>query len=193
MSFDLSPLPYEMDALVPFLSKETIFFHYEKHHRAYLNNLNRLIIDTQYKSSTLEDILQCSSGDLFNNAAQVWNHTFYWKCLSPVGGGNPVGKVRDIIISNFGSFDKFKDNFTNSSLSFFGSGWIWLVLDSRDNSIKIETTINAYNPLIQGKTPLLTFDLWEHAYYIDYRNSRIDYINSFWSLVNWEFVNSKIC
>ncbi|WP_338516003.1 superoxide dismutase [Candidatus Legionella polyplacis] len=192
MSFDLSPLPYEMDALVPFLSKETIFFHYEKHHRTYLNNLNRLIIDTQYQSSTLEDILQCSSGDLFNNAAQVWNHTFYWKCLSPVGGGNPVGKVHDIIISNFGSFDKFKDNFTNSSLSFFGSGWIWLVLDNRDNSIKIETTINAYNPLIQGKTPLLTFDLWEHAYYIDYRNSRIDYINSFWSLVNWEFINSKI-
>jgi len=191
MPFTLPKLPYEMDALAPYISKETLEYHYGKHHQAYVTNLNKLITDTEFASMTLEDIIKKSSGGIFNNAAQVWNHTFYWHCLTPNGGGAPAGKLAAAIDKAFGSFDKFKEQFTQAAATTFGSGWAWLVQDEHGD-LKITSTSNAATPMTTGSTALLTCDVWEHAYYIDYRNVRLEYINAFWNLVNWEFVASNL-
>lgn len=187
MEHKLPQLPYAMDALQPHISKETLEFHYGKHHQAYVTNLNNLIKGTEFENLGLEDIVRKSSGGVFNNAAQVWNHSFYWSCLSPSGGGQPSGALADAIKKKFGSFDEFKKQFTQTAATTFGSGWAWLVKNA-DGSLDLLSTPNAQTPLTQaGKTPLLTCDVWEHAYYIDYRNRRPDYIAAFWNLVNWTF------
>ncbi|MDP3561616.1 MAG: Fe-Mn family superoxide dismutase [Legionellaceae bacterium] len=190
MSFTLPKLPYAMDALAPHISKETLEYHYGKHHQAYVDNLNKLVTDTPFASKDLEAIIKEAKGPLFNNAAQVWNHTFYWHCLSPQGGGEPTGKVASAIIDSFGSFEKFKELFTQTAIGTFGSGWAWLVQDA-NGELKIISTSNAGTPMTEGVTALLTCDVWEHAYYIDYRNARPTYLNAFWKLVNWEFVNKN--
>ena len=187
MEHKLPELPYPKDALAPHISAETIEYHYGKHHKAYVDNINRLITGTEFEKMSLEEIIQKSSGGIFNNAAQVWNHTFYWNCLSPNGGGEPTGELANAITKQFGSFAGFKEKFTNAAVTLFGSGWAWLVKNA-DGSLSIETTSNAGNPLKDGKKALLTCDVWEHAYYIDYRNARAKYVEAFWSLVNWEFV-----
>lgn len=187
MTHELPPLPYAMDALAPTISKETLEFHYGKHHKAYVDNLNKLIPGTEFANLSLEDIIKRSSGGIFNNAAQVWNHTFYWNCLAPQAGGAPTGAVAEAINKAFGSFDTFKEKFTASAVGNFGSGWTWLVKNA-DGSVEIVNTSNAATPLTTDKTPILTCDVWEHAYYIDYRNARPKYLESFWSLVNWTFV-----
>jgi len=187
MEHKLPPLPYAGDALAPHISAETIEYHYGKHHQTYVNNLNNLVPGTEYENSSLEDIIKKASGGIYNNAAQVWNHTFYWNCLSPQGGGEPTGKLSEAINKAFGSFTDFKEQFTKAAVTQFGSGWAWLVKKA-DGSLAIEATGNAGNPLQQGKTPLLTCDVWEHAYYIDYRNARPKYLEAFWNLVNWDFV-----
>jgi len=187
MAHELPPLPYAKDALQPHISAETIDFHYGKHHQTYVTNLNNLIKGTEFENASLEDIIKKSSGGLFNNAAQVWNHTFYWHCLSPNGGGEPKGKVADAINKAFGSFAAFKEKFTTSAATNFGSGWTWLVQNS-DGSVEIFNTSNAGSPMTSGKKALLTVDVWEHAYYIDYRNARPKYLEAFWNLVNWDFV-----
>ena len=188
MEHKLPQLPYAMDALQPHISKETLEFHYGKHHQTYVTNLNNLIKGTEFENSGLEDIVRKSSGGIFNNAAQIWNHTFYWFCLSPKGGGLPSGALAGAINKKFGSFDEFKKQFTQTAVTTFGSGWAWLVKNA-DGSLELASTSNAQTPLTQaGKTPLLTCDVWEHAYYVDYRNRRPDYVAAFWNLVNWEFV-----
>ena len=187
MEHKLPPLPYAMDALAPHISKETLEFHYGKHHQTYVTNLNNLIKGTEFESMGLEDIVRKSSGGLFNNAAQVWNHTFYWHCLSPKGGGKPEGALAAAIDKAFGSFEKFQEEFNKSAAGNFGSSWTWLVKKA-DGSVAIVNTSNAATPLTTGDTPLLTCDLWEHAYYIDYRNSRPNYLAGFWKLVDWSFV-----
>ena len=183
----LPTLPYPMDALDPHISKETLEFHYGKHHQTYVTNLNNLIKGTEFESSTLEDIVRRSSGGVFNNAAQVWNHTFYWNGLAPNAGGLPSGALAAAIDAKWGSFDAFKDAFTKSAIGNFGSSWTWLV-KKPDGSLDIVNTSNAANPVTTQDKPLLTCDLWEHAYYIDHRNRRPDYLNGFWALVNWDFV-----
>jgi len=191
MEHKLPQLPYAMDALQPHISKETLEFHYGKHHQTYVTNLNNLIKGTEFENLSLEEIVQKSSGGMFNNAAQVWNHSFYWFCLSPKGGGQPSGALADAITKKFGSFDEFKKQFTQTAVTTFGSGWAWLVKDA-NGSLELVSTSNAQTPLTQaGKTPLMTCDVWEHAYYIDYRNRRPDYVGAFWNLVNWEFVAKK--
>ncbi|MDT8310898.1 MAG: superoxide dismutase [Fe] [Methylophaga sp.] len=187
MAFELPPLPYANNALEPHISAETIEYHYGKHHQTYVNNLNNLVPGTEFEGKTLEDIITKSSGGIFNNAAQVWNHTFYWNCMTPNGKDAVDGALGDAINSKFGSFSEFKDQFSKSAATNFGSGWTWLVKNA-DGSIEIVNTSNAGCPLTAGQTPLLTCDVWEHAYYIDYRNARPKYLESFWSLVNWEFV-----
>ncbi|OOE56410.1 MULTISPECIES: superoxide dismutase [Fe] [Salinivibrio] len=188
MSFQLPELPFAKDALEPHISKETLDYHYDKHHNTYVVKLNGLIEGTDFEGKSLEEIIKTSSGGVFNNAAQVWNHTFYWHCLSPNGGGEPTGDVADAITKAFGSFDEFKTQFTNAAVTNFGSGWTWLVKKA-DGSVAIVNTSNAETPLTHdGETPLLTVDVWEHAYYIDYRNVRPDYLAAFWKLVNWDFV-----
>ena len=187
MEHKLPELPYASDSLVPHISAETIEYHYGKHHKAYVDNLNRLIRDTELENMSLEEIVQNSSGGTFNNAAQVWNHTFYWNCLSPKGGGEPTGEIANAIIKSFGSFEDFKGKFTNAAVTLFGSGWTWLIKNA-DGSLSVETTSNAGTPLKEGKKALLTCDVWEHAYYIDYRNARAKYVEAFWELVNWDFV-----
>jgi Fe-Mn family superoxide dismutase len=187
MAHELPPLPYANDALQPHISAETIEYHYGKHHQTYVNNLNNLIKGGEFENASLEDIIKKSSGGLFNNAAQVWNHTFYWNCLSPNGGGEPTGAVADAINKAFGSFAEFKEKFSTSAATNFGSGWTWLVQNS-DGSVEIFNTSNAGTPMTEGKKALLTVDVWEHAYYIDYRNARPKYLESFWNLVNWDFV-----
>lgn len=187
MEHTLPPLPYALDALQPHISKETLEFHYKKHHQTYVTNLNALIKDTEFASATLESIIKKSSGGIFNNAAQVWNHTFYWHCLTPNGDGIPSGDVSNAINAKWGSFEQFKTAFTQSCVSNFGSGWTWLV-KTKDGSLAIHNTSNAANPLTEGMKPLLTCDIWEHAYYIDYRNLRAKYVEAFWHLVNWDFV-----
>ncbi|MGA2655855.1 MAG: Fe-Mn family superoxide dismutase [Gammaproteobacteria bacterium] len=187
MSFTLPALPYAQDALQPHISAETLQYHYGKHHQAYVNNLNNLIPNTEYADMTLEEIIQKSSGGIFNNAAQVWNHTFYWHCLSPKGGGEPTGKVLDAINASFGSFETFKEAFTKCAIGTFGSGWAWLA-KTHDGKLEIISTSNAGTPMTEHKTALLTCDVWEHAYYIDYRNARPEYLGAFWNLVNWDFV-----
>jgi len=191
MSFTLPELPYAKDALAPHISAETIEFHYGKHHQTYVDKLNGLVDGTELESQSLEDIVKSSEGDVFNNAAQVWNHTFYWNCLSPNGGGSPTGPVADAINAAFGSFEAFKEQFTNSAINNFGSGWTWLVKKA-DGSVAIVNTSNAATPLTDASvTPILTVDVWEHAYYVDYRNARPKYMDAFWALVNWDFVNQN--
>lgn len=187
MSHTLPQLPYSLDALAPHISKETLEYHYGKHHNTYVINLNKLIVGTQFENASLEDTIKGSTGGIFNNAAQVWNHTFYWHCLSPNGGGEPQGKVAEAIIKNFGSFAAFKEKFTQTAITTFGSGWAWLAQDS-SGALSIISTSNAATPMTSNLTALLTCDVWEHAYYIDYRNMRPDYLNAFWSLINWDFV-----
>lgn len=191
MSIQLPELPYDMDALSPHISKETLEFHYGKHHKTYVTKLNDALPGSDFEGKSLEDIIKGASGGMFNNAAQVWNHTFYWHCLSPNGGGEATGAIANAINSAFGSFDKFKEELTNSAIGNFGSGWTWLVKKA-DGSVGIVNTSNAETPLTDASVkPLLTVDVWEHAYYIDYRNARPEYLKAFWSLVNWEFVNSN--
>ena len=187
MAHELPPLPYANDALQPHISAETIEFHYGKHHQTYANNLNNLVKGGEFENASLEDIIKKSSGGMFNNAAQVWNHTFYWNCLSPNGGGEPTGAVADAINKAFGSFADFKEKFSTSAATNFGSGWTWLVQNS-DGSVEIFNTSNAGTPMTEGKKALLTVDVWEHAYYIDYRNARPKYLEAFWNLVDWDFV-----
>ena len=187
MAFELPALPYANDALAPHISAETIEYHYGKHHQTYVTNLNNLIAGTEHENSSLEDIIMKSSGGLFNNAAQVWNHTFYWNCLTPNGKGAPSGELAAAIDATFGSFEKFKEEFTKCAVTTFGSGWAWLV-KNRDGSLALVSTSNAACPLTERQTPLLTCDVWEHAYYIDFRNARPKYVEAFWQLVNWDFV-----
>lgn len=191
MTFELPKLPYSMNALEPHISSETLEFHYGKHHAAYVNNLNKLVVGTEFANSSLENIIQKSSGAIFNNAAQIWNHTFYWHCLSPKGGGEPSGKLAEKINQSFGSVAKFKEIFSEAALTLFGSGWAFLV-QNKDGSLEISKEGNAGNPLTKDQTPLLTCDVWEHAYYIDFRNARAKYIETFWNLVNWSFVAENL-
>ena len=191
MAHELPALPYANDALQPHISAETIEYHYGKHHQTYVTNLNNLIKGTEFENASLEDIIKKSSGGLFNNSAQVWNHTFYWHCLSPNGGGEPSGEVADAINKAFGSFAEFKEKFTTSAVTNFGSGWTWLV-KNKDGSIEIFNTGNAGTPMTSDKQALLTVDVWEHAYYIDYRNARPKYMEAFWNLVNWDFVAKNL-
>ena len=190
MEHTLPPLPYAIDALAPHISKETLEFHYGKHHQTYVTNLNNLIKGTEFDAMSLEDIVRKSSGGMFNNAAQIWNHTFYWNSLSPKGGGQPAGALAAAINAKWGSFDAFKDAFTKSAVGNFGSSWTWLVKKA-DGSLDIVNTSNAATPVTGADKPLLTCDLWEHAYYIDYRNRRPDYMAAFWSLINWDFAASN--
>ena len=187
MAFELPALPYEKNALEPHISAETLEFHYGKHHQTYVTNLNNLTKGTEFENMALEEVIKKSSGGMFNNAAQVWNHTFYWNCLSPNGGGEPTGALADAINSAFGSFAEFKEKFSTSAATNFGSGWTWLVKNA-DGSVALANTSNAATPLTGDQKPLLTCDVWEHAYYIDYRNARPKYVEAFWNLVNWEFV-----
>lgn len=191
MPFTLPALPYAKDALQPHISAETIDYHYGRHHQAYVNNLNNLTEGKAEANSSLEDLIRTAEGGLFNNAAQVWNHTFYWNCLSPNGGGAPSGDVAAAINQVAGSFEAFKEQFSQAATSLFGSGWTWLAKDS-SGAITIDNMANAGNPLRDGKTPLLTLDVWEHAYYIDYRNARPNYVNAFWNMVNWDFVAQNL-
>ncbi|MBK5072896.1 superoxide dismutase [Fe] [Budviciaceae bacterium CWB-B4] len=191
MSFELPALPYAKDALEPHISVETLEYHYGKHHNTYVVNLNNLVKGTEFEGKSLEEIVLKSSGGIFNNAAQVWNHTFYWNCLAPKAGGEPTGALADAIAKNFGSFAAFKDQLSDSAVKNFGSGWTWLVKKA-DGKLAIVNTSNAANPMTDGDKPLLTVDVWEHAYYIDYRNARPKYLENFWALVNWEFVAKNL-
>lgn len=190
MKHELPALPYEKEALAPIISPETIEYHYGKHHQTYVTNLNNLIPNTEFDDMPLEEIVLKSSGGIFNNAAQVWNHSFYWQCLGPNCGGEPSDALADAIKKAFGSFDEFKAKFIQSAITNFGSGWTWLVKNT-DGNLEIINTSNAANPLTQIKKPLLTIDVWEHAYYIDYRNARAKYLEEIWKLVNWDFVASN--
>ena len=187
MKHELPALPYAMDALQPYISKETLEYHYGKHHKAYVDNLNKLIVGTEFENLSLEETIKKASGGIFNNAAQVWNHTFYWNCMTPKSSGEPKGKLAEAITKKFGSFDEFKKQFSQTAITTFGSGWGWLVKNS-DGSVELMSTSNAGTPMTQGKTALLTCDVWEHAYYIDYRNARPSYVEKFWAIVNWDFV-----
>jgi len=191
MEHKLPELPYEQNALEPYISAETLEYHFGKHHAAYVANLNKLIAGSEFEAMTLEEIITKSTGGVFNNAAQVWNHTFYWNCLSPQGGGEPQGGIGDAIGRAFGSFGEFKERFSNSAVTNFGSGWTWLV-KKQDGSLDVVNTSNAANPMADAQVPLLTCDVWEHAYYIDYRNARPKYVEAFWNIVNWEFVAKNL-
>lgn len=190
MEHFLPELPYAKNALEPHMSAETLDFHYGKHHKAYVTKLNELIKGTKFEFMPLEEIILTADGPVFNNAAQIWNHTFFWNCMAPNAGGNPTGKVATLIDTKWGSFDKFKEEFNKSAVANFGSGWTWLVLN-KENKIDIFNTSNAQTPKTQGFKALMTLDVWEHAYYIDYRNERPKYATNFWNLVNWEFVNKN--
>jgi Fe-Mn family superoxide dismutase len=191
MAFELPPLPYAMDALAPHISAETLEYHYGKHHQTYVTNLNKLVEGTDMADASLEDVIMSSDGGLFNNSAQVWNHTFYWQSLAPGGGGEPTGEVADAINAAFGSFADFKAAFTEAATTQFGSGWAWLVDDG--SKLDVMKTPNADLPMKHGAKALLTLDVWEHAYYIDYRNARPKYIETFFdSLVNWDFVAQNL-
>jgi Fe-Mn family superoxide dismutase len=191
MAFELPALPYAQDALEPHISAETLGFHYGKHHATYVAKLNGLVEGTDMADKSLEEVVKSSSGGIFNNAAQIWNHTFYWHSLSPNGGGEPIGALGDAITAKWGSFDDFKAAFNDKAVNNFGSSWTWLVKNA-DGSLEIVNTSNAGTPITdEGVTPLMTVDLWEHAYYIDYRNVRPNYLGGFWSLVNWEFASAN--
>lgn len=191
MAIELPELPYAIDALAPHISQETLEFHHGKHHKTYVDKLNGMIPGTEFEGKSLEDIIKASSGPVFNNAAQIWNHTFYWNCLSPNGGGEPSGAVADAINAAFGSFAEFKAAFNDRAVNNFGSSWTWLVKNA-DGKLEIVNTSNAGTPMTDGQTALLTVDLWEHAYYIDYRNARPTYLGAFWALVNWDFVAANL-
>jgi Fe-Mn family superoxide dismutase len=195
MAYELPALPYDYTALDPYISKSTLEFHHDKHHAAYVNNYNGLVKDTPFDNQAIEEVIKAVAGDaskagIFNNAAQAWNHTFYWNSIKPNGGGTPTGALADKITADFGSFEAFVDEFKKAGATQFGSGWAWLVLDG--GTLKVTKTGNAENPLTTGATPLLTMDVWEHAYYLDYQNRRPDYINDFLTkLVNWDFVSAN--
>jgi Fe-Mn family superoxide dismutase len=191
MTFTLPELPYAKNALAPHISEETLEYHYGKHHQTYVTNLNNLTAGNDLASKSLEDLIRTQKGPIFNNAAQIWNHTFYWHSLSPQGGGEPTGKLAEAITKSFGSFAAFKEQFSKAAIGQFGSGWAWLVKDSAGN-LAIEATLNADCPLQSDKTPLLTCDVWEHAYYIDYRNARAKYVEAWWNLVNWSFASKNL-
>lgn len=190
MTVKLPPLPYEKDALEPFFSRETVEFHYDKHHRAFVENLNTMLPGTQYENMSLEELVTKSSDCIFYNAALAWNHSFYWQSLSPNGGGAPDGTLAEAISATFGSFAAFKEKFTLCALSTFGQGWTWLVKNP-DGSLALATTAKAGFPLTEGRIPLLTCAVWEHAYFIEYRNARLKYLYAFWALINWNFVVKK--
>jgi len=189
MTHELPPLPYAADALQPHMSRETLEFHHGKHHRTYVTKLNELIRGTEFENAPLETIVRKASGPIFNNGAQHWNHSFFWQCLSPKGGGQPGAELAAALKDSFGSHEEFRKQFTEAAEGRFGSGWAWLCLDDR-GKLSVSSTSNADNPMRSGQTPILTCDVWEHAYYIDYRNSRKDFVAAFWNLVNWEFVQS---
>jgi len=189
--FELPVLPYDLKDLEPIISEKTFSFHYKKHHQAYIDNLNKLISGTQFENATLEEIILKADGGIFNNGAQVWNHTFYFFAFSAKGQGSPSGKLADMINRDFGSFESFKEAFTKMALTQFGSGWAWLVVN-RDGKLEVMQTSNAGNPLREGKKPLLTCDVWEHAYYIDYQNRRPDYVAKFWEITDWEKVEGRL-
>lgn len=191
MSFVLPELPFAPDSLNPHISEETLEFHHGKHHNAYVTNLNKLIDGSKYADMKLEDIIKNSEGGVFNNAAQTWNHTFFWNSLSPNGGGAPKGQIADAINNSFGSFDKFKEEFSTKAATLFGSGWAWLVKNS-DGKLEIVQKSNAGTPLTDGQKPIITLDVWEHAYYIDYRNARPKFIEHFWELINWDFAEKNL-
>ena len=190
MSVQLLELPWPKNALAPHISEETIDFHYGKHHKSYVDKLNGQIENTEWQKASLEEIVKSSSGGVFNNAAQVWNHTFYWNSLSPKGGDSPSGALLKAIERDFSSFEKFKESFTAKALGQFGSGWAWLVKSG--GTLKVTSTTNANTPLTSEDKALLTCDVWEHAYYVDYRNARNKYIEAFWNLVNWDFVSKNL-
>lgn len=189
-NFELPPLPFAQDALAPHISAQTLSFHYGKHHQAYVDNLNKLRVGTPFEEAGLEEIIRKADGGLYNNAAQVWNHTFYWNCLSPQGGGQPTGALAEAIDRAFGSFEQFKTQFSTAAAGLFGSGWVWLVRDNK-NGLAILPTSNAGNPIRDNKEPLLVIDVWEHAYYLDYQNKRADYIAHFFDLIDWKAVESR--
>jgi Fe-Mn family superoxide dismutase len=191
MAIELPPLPYDRAALEPHMSAETLDFHYGKHHKAYVDNANKMIEGTEFADMPLVDIIRRAQGPLFNNVAQVWNHTFFWNCMKPNGGGEPTGKLADAINLAFGDFATFKDEFSKTCVGTFGSGWGWLV-QRADGSLALVSTSNANTPIATDDTPLLTCDVWEHAYYIDYRNARPKFVGAFWNLVNWDFVASNM-
>jgi len=192
MAFTLPALPYEINALEPHISQKTLEFHYGKHHQTYVNNLNNLIVGTEFENETcLSTIVKKSKGGIFNNAAQIYNHTFYWESLSPDGGGEPTGVVLERIVKDFGSFDEFKTKFTQASVTLFGAGWAWLV-ETPEGKLEITQESNAGTPITKDLKPLLTCDVWEHAYYIDVQNRRPDYLNAFWNLVNWKEVEKRL-
>lgn len=191
MAFSLPALPYSKTALAPHISEETLDYHYGKHHQTYVTNLNNLTDGKPEANESLESLIKTQTGAIFNNAAQVWNHTFYWHSMAPKAGGKPHGKVSELLDKDFGSFDAFKDQFSKAAAGQFGSGWAWLVSDD-SGRLLIQTSANAGCPLTDGLKPILTCDVWEHAYYIDYRNARAKYIESWWNLVNWDFANSNL-
>ena len=190
MAIELPKLPWSNDALAPHISAETIDYHYGKHHAGYVTKLNAAIAGGELADKSLEEIIRSAEGGVFNNAAQIWNHTFYWNSLSPSGGGQPTGAIADAVNGSFGSYENFKEAFANAAATQFGSGWAWLV--KKGDKLEIAKTANADTPLTGAATPLLTIDVWEHAYYIDYRNARPQYIEAFWNLVNWDFVNANL-
>lgn len=190
MTFELPALPYSPEALEPAISANTLSFHYGKHHKAYVDNLNKLIVGTEFENATLDEIVLKASGGIFNNGAQVWNHTFYWESLGPNKGGEPAGSLMDAIARDFGSFESFKEKFSTAAATLFGAGWAWLSKD-KDGKLIITQESNAGNPMRSGLIPLLTCDVWEHAYYLDKQNRRPDYIADFWTLVNWDKVASR--
>ena len=190
MAFELPALPYAKDALAPQISEETLEFHHGKHHKNYVDNLNSLIPGTEFEGQSLEEIIKASSGEIFNNAAEAWNHSFYWNCLSPNSCGEPKSELADAIMETFGSFENFKEDFTRTAVLIFGSGWCWLVKNA-DGALEIAETAGAGNPMTEGRTPLLACDVWEHAYYVDYRNAKAAYLKAFFELINWEFVNDQ--
>jgi Fe-Mn family superoxide dismutase len=185
---ELPPLPYGMNALEPHVSRETLEFHYGKHHQTYVTKLNELIKGTEFENAPLEEIVRKSQGGIFNNAAQTWNHTFFWHSMSPNGGGKPGGQLQKAIDSAFGSFEEFREKFSAAAVAVFGAGWAWLVKHP-DGTVGIDTTANAFTPLASDNKPLLTLDVWEHAYYIDYRNKRPDFVSAYWNVVNWDFAS----
>jgi len=191
MAIELPALPWARDALAPHISAETIDYHYGKHHQTYVTNLNNQIKGTEFEGLDLVAIVKKAQGGMFNNAAQVWNHTFYWNSLTPKGGGEPSGKLADALKKSFGGFAQFKEDFSKAALGTFGSGWAWLV-QRADGGLAIVSTSNAATPITGSDRPLLTCDVWEHAYYIDYRNARPKYVEAFWNLANWEFAASQM-
>ena len=191
MKHELPELPYPSNALEPHISAETLAFHHGKHHRTYVDKLNELIPGTPHEKMALEEIIRSASGGIFNNAAQIWNHSFYWNCLSPDGGGAPTGTIAERIDNHWGAFEKFQGELTQSAVTNFGAGWTWLVQNGQ-GELEIVNTSNAGTPLTDDKTPILTIDVWEHAYYIDYRNARPKYVEAYWNLVNWDFANQNL-